>query len=383
MESEQNSEEESFSVTFLVSNDLHSQHVPFDTDAGPNLGGTARRATYLSEQRRKHGNVVVLDVGDAFLGSDYFTFFDGEVEMKLFDALGYEAMAVGNHDFDQGGLSNLLKQSAHSPNTTLLCANLRKKSNFEMVFQPFKLINANGIKIAVVGLFGMDAWNVTPREYKEDLLYENLEEAAVRVCKHLEENSKPDIYVCLSHTGVHRGDRDLAQLGLFDIIFSGHDHGRNIEDWEFINNKRKNGFGGTLLHPGNWGGRAMAKLKIRINKNSRDELTVITKCTDIIDSSYEDDQSVVEFLEYYKDKYMHIAEEHLAVCHHENMTKDHLKNNYRLQASHPLSEYICNALRSFFFSTRRYWNGKFRWDKRWDVKRRRYMVHCESDLAFQ
>lgn len=76
-------------VTFLVSNDIHAQHVGFDTAAGKDLGGVARRSSYIKSFPNSKG-VILLDVGDAFLGSEYFTFFHGEVEMKLFETLGYE-----------------------------------------------------------------------------------------------------------------------------------------------------------------------------------------------------------------------------------------------------------------------------------------------------
>ena len=87
----------SWSLLLLCTNDTHSQMEP-SPESGK--GGVARRATYL--KGRAEERPLVLDVGDAFQGSPYFSWFHGEVEMAAMARLGYRAMAVGNHDFDSG-----------------------------------------------------------------------------------------------------------------------------------------------------------------------------------------------------------------------------------------------------------------------------------------
>jgi 2',3'-cyclic-nucleotide 2'-phosphodiesterase (5'-nucleotidase family) len=91
------------------------------------LGGVARRAAYFKSRAAERP--LILDVGDAFQGSPYFSWFNGEVEMAAMSKMGYRAMAVGNHDFD-ASLDTLLKQSArHAPEMQLLCSNLRHPSS--------------------------------------------------------------------------------------------------------------------------------------------------------------------------------------------------------------------------------------------------------------
>ena len=77
-------------LVLLATNDTHSQMEP----AKDGLGGIARRATYLNELRAAHpaGSTLLLDVGDAFLGSLYFTFFGGEVELLTMAHLGYRCV---------------------------------------------------------------------------------------------------------------------------------------------------------------------------------------------------------------------------------------------------------------------------------------------------
>ena len=71
---------------------------------------------------------MALDVGDAFLGSPYFTLKQGAVEMEVLQRLGYSAMALGNHDFDGGdGLPHLFRQRArYAPAVPVLCCNVRQ-----------------------------------------------------------------------------------------------------------------------------------------------------------------------------------------------------------------------------------------------------------------
>lgn len=160
-------------------------------------------------------------------------------------------MAVGNHDFDQGGIKNLLRQSTrHAPSMDLLCSNICKKNSSELAFQPFKIIEKNKVKVAVLGLMGESAWYVTPQEYKNGLTFLDAKQAAQKWVNYLQTHEKPDIFVCLSHSGIERGDRELARLGIFDLIFSGHAHYNDLRDWEFVENDMNNCLGGTLLHPG-------------------------------------------------------------------------------------------------------------------------------------
>jgi 2',3'-cyclic-nucleotide 2'-phosphodiesterase (5'-nucleotidase family) len=122
-------------VVLLATNDTHSQMEP-DADG---LGGIARRATYLKAARAAHSpdTVLLLDAGDAFMGSLYFTFFGGEVELAAMAALGYRAMAMGNHDFDRGGLPNLrAKLAAHAPGLDILCANVRTAGGGQVGINP-------------------------------------------------------------------------------------------------------------------------------------------------------------------------------------------------------------------------------------------------------
>jgi 5'-nucleotidase / UDP-sugar diphosphatase len=105
-----------YTLHVLHINDLHSRIEPINgsirtcgaEDAAENkcFGGVARVATKINELRDrsapKGGNVIVLDAGDQFQGSLMYTTYKGAVEAEIMEAIGFDAMAVGNHEFDDG-----------------------------------------------------------------------------------------------------------------------------------------------------------------------------------------------------------------------------------------------------------------------------------------
>jgi len=110
-----------FTLHVLHINDLHSRVEPInrfdstcnaeDNAAGECFGGYARVITKIAELREELSdqNVIVLDAGDQYQGSLMYTTYKGEVEAEFMEQIGFDAMAVGNHEFDDGdqGLRDL------------------------------------------------------------------------------------------------------------------------------------------------------------------------------------------------------------------------------------------------------------------------------------
>ena len=103
--------EKSTTITVLHTNDVHSHITPFDNNHSeyPNQGGFSRRSALIEEVRKNNPNTLLFDAGDVFQGTPYFNLFEGELEFKLMSMLKYDAMTIGNHDFDNG-ISGLKKQ---------------------------------------------------------------------------------------------------------------------------------------------------------------------------------------------------------------------------------------------------------------------------------
>ncbi|HEY9766855.1 MAG TPA: metallophosphoesterase, partial [Chroococcales cyanobacterium] len=95
-------------LVILHTNDTHNHLLPFSTKGSKDIGGIARRATFVKGIRAKE-NLLFFDGGDVFQGTPSYTFFKGEADFKAFDQTGYDAVTIGNHDLDDGP-ANLLAQ---------------------------------------------------------------------------------------------------------------------------------------------------------------------------------------------------------------------------------------------------------------------------------
>ncbi|HHW81729.1 MAG TPA: bifunctional metallophosphatase/5'-nucleotidase, partial [Bacteroidales bacterium] len=95
---------QSQNIVILHTNDTHSRIEPVpETDKyNPDLGGVVRRAAYVEKMRNENDNVLLIDAGDFLQGTPYFNLFKGEVEIEAMNLLQYDAITLGNHEFDYG-----------------------------------------------------------------------------------------------------------------------------------------------------------------------------------------------------------------------------------------------------------------------------------------
>ena len=101
-----------YSLTILHTNDFHARFEPIskydspcsaeDNDAGECFGGTARLITTVAEARARTDNSILVDGGDQFQGTLFYTYYKGAMAAEFMNQLGYDAMTVGNHEFDDG-----------------------------------------------------------------------------------------------------------------------------------------------------------------------------------------------------------------------------------------------------------------------------------------
>lgn len=149
-------------LTILHMNDFHSRHEPVDAAAlacepgKPScLGGAAHLAAALAQARAAAAadgrSVLLLDAGDQFQGSLFYTAWHGEVELAVMHALGTEAMAVGNHEFDDGPAT--LARFVRAAGFPVLSANIDASADPDLagLLRPWTLLHKDGLAVGVVG----------------------------------------------------------------------------------------------------------------------------------------------------------------------------------------------------------------------------------------
>ncbi|MBA2339556.1 MAG: metallophosphatase, partial [Pyrinomonadaceae bacterium] len=139
-------------ITILHTNDTHSQIDPLPAnDRNAGKGGVARRATLVKRVRKENRNTLLIDAGDAFQGTPYFNLYRGEVEFKAMTAIGYDAMTLGNHDFDNGvdALASAMKFASFDFVSTNYDV---RGTKIESRVKPYVVRNLGGVR---VGLFGL------------------------------------------------------------------------------------------------------------------------------------------------------------------------------------------------------------------------------------
>jgi len=101
-----------YTITILHTNDFHARFEPIngydgpcaaeDNTAGECFGGTARLVNAIEDARARNNNSILVDGGDQFQGTLFYSYYKGQMAAEMMNKLGYDAMTVGNHEFDDG-----------------------------------------------------------------------------------------------------------------------------------------------------------------------------------------------------------------------------------------------------------------------------------------
>ncbi len=226
----------------LHTNDTHSCIMPLN----PNLadtavagrGGFLRRVAMIKEERAKNPDLLLIDSGDFSQGSPFYTMFKGDVEVGLMNLMGYDAVTIGNHEFDFG-LENMARifKMAKFP---VVCANYDFTGTcVEGLVKPYVIIKRNGLKI---GLFGLSPQleGLVDLSKCKGVTYLDPVEVGNRVAAELKHDKKCDVVICVSHLGWLRPDemgdqKLLASSKDIDLVLGGHSHSY-FKELRYVNN---------------------------------------------------------------------------------------------------------------------------------------------------
>lgn len=210
-------------LILLQTSDVHSRIEPINQEGDRNYheGGFVRRATFLDKFRKEHADVLLFDCGDISQGTPYYNMFQGEVEIKLMNEMGYDAMTIGNHEFDFGldNMARLFKMA----NFPVVCANYDLEATIlKDIVKPYVILERYGLKIGVFGL-GAEPEGLIQANKCEGVVYKDPVQVSNEIATLLKEEGC-DLVVCLSHLGIQMDERMVVKTRNIDVILGGHSH---------------------------------------------------------------------------------------------------------------------------------------------------------------
>ena len=240
--------EEEADVTVLFTHDTHSHMLPSKEVDGGEFGGFARLAYAINEQREKYPNAILVDGGDFSMGSLFQTAYTSEAfELRTMGAIGYDAVTLGNHEFDYraDGIASMLNSAVNSGDRLppIVSANHVPYGEDEAGYnekltrafesygvEDYIIIERGGTYFAIFGLFGEDAHICAPNaglKYLDPVeTAQKTVDAARAEC--LEKYNAEPVVIALSHCGTKKREGEDYNIAKntsgIHLIVSAHTH---------------------------------------------------------------------------------------------------------------------------------------------------------------
>jgi 2',3'-cyclic-nucleotide 2'-phosphodiesterase / 3'-nucleotidase len=274
---------EAVTITVLATTDLHGNLYPYDYyTAKPAQRGLAKIATLIREARRENPSSILIDCGDTIQGTPLESVYQNFVRtgklpagmrapgplpsrdpmMLAMNALGYQAMVLGNHEFNFG-LKNLEKARADAGFPWLSANTVVEPGSRFKPFDPSILITVEGVKVAIVGITtpSITSWE-TPEQYK-GLSFADGTQAAESAVREARRKFQPDLVIAAVHAGLGSDHENMVRqiatrVTGIDAIVYGHSHQTEagLRIGEVL-----------LVQPKNWG-MSLARLDFDLEKTS-------------------------------------------------------------------------------------------------------------------
>lgn len=217
-------------LVILHTNDTHSQIEPSSANSvsNPDMGGYARRLGLINQIRAEEEHVILVDAGDFSQGTPYYNFFKGRLEIRGYNLMQYDAVTLGNHEFDNGmdTLAAIL-QMAEFP---IIASNYDvKESLISRYVQPYLIVKRGKLRIGIIAL-GINPDGLIMENNYRGIVYQDPLEKAKSMSEYLKLKKKCDVVICLSHLGYSPGSKGVndviiaAQTRYIDVIIGGHSH---------------------------------------------------------------------------------------------------------------------------------------------------------------
>ena len=220
-----------YSITILHTNDFHSRFEPiskYDSPCSPEsnaegkcFGGTARLTTAIAAAKARTNNYILVDGGDQFQGTLFYTYYKGALAAEMMNKLGYDAMTVGNHEFDDG--PEVLHGFKDTINFPILMSNADVSAEAMLAGKLAKstIIERGGEKLGLIGLTPQDTDDLASPG--PNVIFTDPVGAVQGEVEKLTAEGVNKIIV-LSHSGLNVDKRIAAETTGIDVIVGGHDN---------------------------------------------------------------------------------------------------------------------------------------------------------------
>ncbi len=217
-------EEKTVEITILHTNDIHSNYAESANDG---MIGMAKIAGYSKQLKAQSKNVLLLDAGDNMHGTLLTTLYKGTTAPGVLNAVGYDYVTLGNHEFDYG--ANQYKKLTQMLKAETLVANIVKEGTGIPVFDMSVIRDFDGVK---VGIFGLNTPETKVKAHPDntkgiDILDPSL--VAAQMVKELKAKGA-DYIICLAHLGIDEESEGVRSIDVakkvkgIDLIVDGHSH---------------------------------------------------------------------------------------------------------------------------------------------------------------
>jgi len=224
-------------LTILHVNDTHSTLAPLgprEGDLSGTQGGIARLASIVGQATMDDPNLIKLHAGDLFIGDMFFNVFFGVPELQILHSLGFDAMAVGNHEFDlmPETLLGALTTAFSEGGFPLLSANLNLEdpdvAGLQDYVFPYITKEVGNVKVGIFGLTTPET-NVfsqpSPAYVEEDII--GISAGMVQLLN----EEECDVILCLSHLGFDLDTAVASYVPGIHVIIGGHSHDLLLEPY--------------------------------------------------------------------------------------------------------------------------------------------------------
>ncbi|CUH75148.1 bifunctional metallophosphatase/5'-nucleotidase [Tropicibacter naphthalenivorans] len=218
-----------YSLTILHTNDFHARFEPIskydsgcsaeDNTEGKCFGGSARLQTAITEAKARTNNHILVDGGDQFQGTLFYTYYKGKLAAEMMNQMGYDAMTVGNHEFDDG--PEVLRGFIDAVNFPILMSNADFSGEELLADTLLKstVIEKGGEKIGLIGLTPQDTDELASPG--DNIIFTDPSEAVQGEVDKLTAEGVNKIIV-LSHSGYGVDQTVAANTTGVDVIVGGH-----------------------------------------------------------------------------------------------------------------------------------------------------------------